>query len=482
MKRPTPALPTLPFVARMTRGRFLAGLGASGLGLAALSALPAQAAQQPLAGSRRPPRRLVGRTDQQPRPQGGQTFYTHGHDLPQTQSADRLATWLESEHGAYFIDGWFFFGRLVDEMHPDDVGAFLVALQRVLVAKPGEIYEAYGGGIGFNSASQGHYEYAPVVFRRDTSSNRVVVTSNPWRLDVYSPGQTTPLLTMKTVSGRMGQVGTAYLLEADIPAEMNPSQGGRLQALVWLRDRFGVINQGYGTTAFCPQFVTPAQREEITQHYAGSVSDYLERTRDPMICQGSWYYQLPLLDVEQFSISVGGSLRSQGRSGLLWMDQLVQTFDTQSGVVLLDTAYEFFAIQLPEEDAALMVLHVDSVYGRFPVATYYNERCVRDRNGALQPLYSWPIDGISIEPDPLSVWSSPRSGRTYYRRCRVRLSSPVMSADLTISASFDDQEIQEQSEGLWDYEGIGSVEGTLDGRSVKGMVFLEMVPTTVTSE
>ncbi|MGE5234720.1 MAG: lipocalin family protein [Acidobacteriota bacterium] len=161
------------------------------------------------------------------------------------------------------------------------------------------------------------------------------------------------------------------------------------------------------------------------------------------------------------------------------MDQLVQTHDQRSWDVLRDSKYEFFAIQFPDEHAALMVFHVDSKKGRFPVATFYNRHSGRADNGARRPVYSWPIDGIEIRPDRDSKWTSRRSGNSYYLRQRLRLVSADRSADLTINMAMKDQEFQEEPGGLWDYEGIGDVRGKLNGRSVNGQAFLEMVPSTV---
>lgn len=448
-------------VPRLTRRRLIAGLGATGIGVAA--ARPGLAAG-----------RLLDPTQRYPSPTEGQTYYTRSHDLAQTRGPNRLATWLEREHLEYQLGGWFFFGRLVGDAGPDDLAAFLIALQRV----PVQGVDFMAGGVGFRPKGHSRYEYAPVVFPRDLSDNRVVVRSDPWVASVRSPDHREPLIRMKTISGRMGARGTRYLLEADIPADLNPRPTGRIRARVRVRDRFGVINQGYGATAFCPQFLTPAQKRKVTNAHGGSVRDYLKETGDPMICQGSWYYQLPFLEVERFTVTVGDSLRSEGRRGLLWMDQLVQTYDRRAAAALLDSKYEFFAIQFPDEHSALMVLHVDGANGRFPVATYYDNSGGRGPNDARRPTYSWPITGIDIEPDPSRTWRSPFSGYTYNLRYRIRLRSREMSADLTITMTMKNQEFQEQAGGLWDYEGIGDVKGRLNGRRVDGHAFLEAVPAT----
>lgn len=62
---------------------------------------------------------------------------------------------------------------------------------------------------------------------------------------------------------------------------------------------------------------------------------YLKRTRNPMIDQGSWYYQLPFLEVEQFSITIGDTVQSKGTLGLLWTDGIVQSYNKSADSGLL---------------------------------------------------------------------------------------------------------------------------------------------------
>lgn len=452
--------------AGLTRRRFIAGGGAAAV--ASRSGLV---------------RRLLAHAAHYPMP----TYFTLGHGVPHTRSARMLANWLETEHFNYSLDSWFFFGRLVSDANPQDAAAFFIALQRLPYKIGGRLVrDVYGAGVGFAQRSPEGYEAATDSFPRSSRPDGVVVRPDPWRVDLYNrSAQAAPLMTMRALAGRMGEAGTVYRLSADIPKGYGDGPGptGRLRAEVRVRDRFGAISNGYGTAAFAPQFVTVAQKKTILKRYGGSVQRYLERTRDPMTDQGSWYYQLPFLHVEQFSVMVGDTVRSKGTRGLLWMDGIVQSYNKQTyDYVLKESTYEFFAMQFPEESTALMVFHVDSpISGRFPVANLYNTRSKRTANGARKPVYSWPINGIEIKPDLGSRWQwrSPVSGNQYHLRYHVRLHSPHMSADLTVTMAFTDQEILERSEhgtGIYDYEGIGDVEGTLNGRRVQGQAFLEAVP------
>jgi len=148
---------------------------------------------------------------------------------------------MSSEHFDYDLDGWFFFGSLVDSANPDDPGAFFIAVQRIEESSNGFRTPMVPAIVGFNSRSLGKYEFRG-FFTIDITS-LMTVTSNPWTVKLISPFQSGPLITMSTVSGTMGAADAVYSLIADIP-DFN---GVRLKANVQLRDRFGTVNQGDGT-------------------------------------------------------------------------------------------------------------------------------------------------------------------------------------------------------------------------------------------
>ncbi|MDD5100124.1 MAG: hypothetical protein PHP66_04150 [Syntrophales bacterium] len=435
---------------KLTRRQFIAGIGATAL------------AVHPLLGCNG-----SNNTRQYPKPKPGDTYFTQGYELSQTQSAEHLATFMETDHSEYDLNGWFFFGSLVDSVHPDDIGVLAFSVQRVGLLEKILGAQQVPVGVGFNSKSYGKWEFWG-FYTLDVAPF-MTVTADPWNVTLLSPfASEPPLVTMQTVSGRMGQVDTVYLIKADIPGLDAP----RLKAEVRFRDRFGVINQGYGTAAFCVQNITGEQREMMKMFHGGSAQSYLESTGDPMICQGDYYYQMPFLEVEEFSIMRGDTLRSKGTSGLLWADVLSASYDEQALKVYKDMLSTFFAIQFPEENIAMMVLRIDSANGSMPIATLYSNDCERTRNSARKPLYSWPIDGIKIEPDPESKWVSPVSQKTYYLQYRIQLESVHRNADLTIKMVIDNQEVVTDQETS--YPGLGSVEGTLDGHPVTGQVFLEV--------
>jgi predicted secreted hydrolase len=279
-------------------------------------------------------------------------------------------------------------------------------------------------------------------------------------------------MTMKLISGNMGEAGALYGLSADVPDQL----GGRLQADVKVRDRLGAVNQGYGSASFFPQFLTASQSEEITRSFGNSVRDYLEATGDPMAGQGSYYYSLPLLDVEEFTIARNGAPLSSGSGGTLWMDHVVQTYDQQAVEVLIDgeASWEFFSVMLPEANAAIMAIEITSANGTLPVATLFRGDSDRTRNGALKAANNWEMDKIDIEEVPGTIWVSPLTGQQYVQRHRVRLASQTLPVDLTITMVRENQEIVVGD--TIKYEGLAVVEGTLGGEDVEGTAFVELQP------
>ncbi len=406
----------------------------------------------------------------QPGPTAGCPFFTQDHDLPQTQSAQQLAEFLATEHFEYDLDGWFFFGSLVDDAAPEDIGVFFIAVQRIEMSNNGFRAPIVPAIVGFNSASLGAYIFRG--FLTLAADPLMVVTPDPWSVELNSPLQAGPLITLGLVSGTMGAADAVYRLSADIPNLQNV----RLQVEVQLCDRFGVVNQGYGTSSFFPQYLTDTQREQIMISSVHSVPAYLDATSDPMSCQGSYYYSLPLMDVEQFSVMRDSVLLSSGTNGTMWMDYVVQTYDQKASEVFSNASWDFFAIQLPEENAAIMVLQVKSETGSLPVATLFRNDSERTLNSARKAVHSWAIDEIEIETVPGTIWTSPATGQQYFMQHHIRLQSETWPVDLTIKMIQENQEIVIDTTSTIKYEGLGTVEGTLGGISVTGQAFVEVQP------
>lgn len=405
-----------------------------------------------------------------PEPAAGCAFFTQDYALPQTQSAQQLSEYLSSEHFEYDLDGWFFFGSLVDNAAPDDIMVFFIAVQRIEMSYNGFRAPVVPAIVAFSNDSLGKYEWRGFV-TLDMDS-LMTVTSNPWNLTLNSPFPVEPLITMSLISGSMGAADAVYSLTADIP-DFN---GVMLQAEVQLCDRLGVVNQGYGSASFFPQYLTEEQRAQIMGSSVRTVSNYLEATGDPMSCQGSYYYSLPLMDVEQFSIKLDDTISlSNGSDGLMWMDYVVQSYDQRASEVFSNASWDFYAIQLPEANAAIMVIEINSATGSLPIATLFRYDSDRTLNSARKAVHSWAINEIDIYHVPGTEWKSPKSGLNYAMQHHIQLTSTDYSADLTIKMVREDQEIVIDSTKI-KYEGLGSVEGTLGGLPVTGQAFVEIQP------
>ncbi len=406
-----------------------------------------------------------------PQPATGCVYYTPGYELPQTQSKPLLAEFLSTEHFEYDLDGWFFFGSLVDSAAPDDIGGFLIGVQRIKEPVYGFRIPVVPAIVAFNNKSLGHYEFRG-FFTIDVFP-LMTVNPDPWSVKLNSPFQSGPLITMGLVSGTMGDADAVYSITADIP----DADSIRMQVELRFRDRLGAVNEGDGPASFFVQFLTDVQRQQIMASPEHTVSDYLEATGDPMSCQGSYYYSQPLMDVEQFSIMIDSVPLTSGSDGLMWMDYVVQTYDQRAGEVFKDASWEFFAIQLPEQNAAIMVIQITSATGSLPVAKLFRNDSERTRNGARSAIHSWAIDEISIEPIG-SIWTSQATGLKYAQHHRIQLLSDDWSADLIVDMVIEDQEIviTVDTAKTIKYEGLATVEGMLDGQPVKGRAFVELQP------
>jgi hypothetical protein len=410
-----------------------------------------------------------GEGEQQwPDPVTGAPFFTQEYGLPQTKSAEELSKYLASEHFENDLDGWFFFGSLVDSAQPDDPGVFFISMQRIEVPVEGSPQPLVPAVVAFNSPSLGQYVFGG-EYTLDVSP-LVNVISDPWSVEINSPDQADPLMSMSLISGSMGAADAQYRLAADVPDQL----GGRLQAEVILRDPFGVVNQGYGTASFFPQYLTEPQQEQISGSFDNSVRDYLEGTGDPMSGQGSFYYSQPLMDVEQFTITRDNAPLSSGTSGTMWMDNVVQTYGEQASEILKNASWEFFSIMLPEEDTAIMVIQITSATGTLPVATLFSDESDRTRNSARKAVYSWPMDEIDVAAVPGTTWTSPGTGQQYAQQHRIQLGPDTFPVDLTITMVRENQEVVVGD--TIKYEGSAWVEGTLGDKEVKGTAFVELQP------
>lgn len=444
-----------------------------------------------------------------------QASYANDYGAPWTQSRAALAGFLSSEHLGYDLDGWFFFGSLMEPT--GRTSAFMLAVQRIDEVIGGMRIPFVPAIVGYRNPSLGRYLYGGTV---DIDIPPLVtVTQDPWKVTVLyasdsrradadradsrgphaqdpdpdrpdsrgpdanrpDPRDSNPQraesldwMSMELVSGQMGRPGARYLLCADVTDQF----GERLTASVSLRDRLGVLNDGYGPRSFYPQWITPLQRLLIRADYSGSTNSYLRRTLDPMTSQGSYYYSLGLLDVKRFRVGVASrSSFATGGRGTMWMDYVVQSYDAVARSVVAKASWLFFAVQLPSRDRVILINQLDTGAGRLRIARLFRGgRTATFRNGARKAVAQWDSDDIRITPVRGSTWTSQASGLTYPMTYRIRLNGPYRARRgvLILRALRKDQEIIVGD--TVKYEGLMKVTGTLGGKRIRGTAWAELQP------
>ena len=165
------------------------------------------------------------------------------------------------------------------------------------------------------------------------------------------------------------------------------------------------------------------------------------------------------------------------------MDYVVQSYDEKALEAIQDVSWQFFAIQLPEINTALMVIEITTKTGTLPIAKLFDLESEKTLNFASKAKQSWAINEINIEPVSGSKWVSPKSGKEYNTQHRIQLMSNDYPADFVVSMITDDQEIYiEFPDGnggvkkMIKYEGMATVEGTIAGSQISGQAFVELQP------
>lgn len=380
-------------------------------------------------------------------------FYSEVYTLPQTQSAQKLSDYLTGKHLDYHQYGWNICASMTD--NNNNTLAFFFAIE---YAEDG----GYRGGVGFGNSEEG-FKWSGFI------NTGIETTANPWSVKLTSSDLPGMFVKMELTSGLMGSANAIIRLTADVI----DLYGKSLQLDVRLRDPFGAINQGYGTTSLYPHYLTEAQRTAIMALPEKSIGAYLTATDDRMSCQGAYYYALPLMDVEQFSIMYDNVTLS-GTSGKSWMDYFVKSYNETPLQMQAGSRWDWIAIQLPEINTAINILKIsNSTSATLPFARLFNTDSERTKNGAYKAAHSWALDEISVEPVPGSEWTSP-SGQEYYMQYRIKLESVTKPGDLTVTMLRNNQTVM-LPEGS-NYQGIGIVEGTLGGQVVHGQCWVEVQP------
>ncbi|HJX28469.1 MAG TPA: lipocalin-like domain-containing protein [Thermoanaerobaculia bacterium] len=167
----------------------------------------------------------------------------------------------------------------------------------------------------------------------------------------------------------------------------------------------------------------------------------------------SYYYSLTRMPATG-TIRVGGeSFTVQGSA---WMDREWSTSSLGEGQV----GWDWFALQL-SDGTDLMLYQLRDAEGRPDPSS---SGSIAGPGGETRPL---ALRDFSLEP--LATWESPDSGARYPARWRVRV--PSEELDLTVTPLLADQEL-DVSFRYW--EGAVAMEGTRQGRPVRGNGYVEL--------
>lgn len=406
--------------------------------------------------------------------EAAEVHYTSQLNLPQTQSAEGLSDFFSFDQSGIHLQSYCIFGKLVEEGKP--VNAYMSIVQRLDEEIPdfgSYMFPIVIAGAGFNNPETAHIIFGGSYGIAELTE--AVTVTRPWHAHVESPNTPpTPYpnntTDMMLLSGVMGQKGARYR----ITSQAKDLENGALETSVEVTDEMGIVNDGYGPASFFPQWLTDEQRSVINSTYGGSVGDYLEASGNPMTDQGSYYYSAPMLKVDSFTITRNGQTVSQGNDGLLWMDIVYQSFDAAAQSIVKTATWNFFTLQFPDDNLAMMVTSVHNDYnGDLPVATLFSTTGTKSANGALNPSYRWNLQDIAITPVSGKTWTSPSSNLTYYTQYKITLGGEH-KADLTVTMSWDEQELKVNN--TVKYEGYAEVTGTLDGKTVSGSAWVELQP------
>lgn len=383
-------------------------------------------------------------------------YYSEDYSLPQTLSPLQLSDYMTGQHKDYHLFGWDICASLITA---DDTIAFFWSIEYV---EP-----SCRGAVGFNSRSSNGFKWGGFA------NPSMEVTNAPWSVKLSSPDMPGKYVKMELVSGLMGSASAKYRLTADVI----DFEGKIFKVDVQLSDPFGVINQGYGTTSFYPHYITELQRSQIMALPEKTIGAYLTATGDKMVCQGDYYYAIPLMSVDNFLIEYDTSTIS-GTSGKSWMDYFVKSFTKESLEATSESKWDWIAMEFPEINTAINVLNITNVSGSLPFARLYNTESERTRNGAKSAAHSWEIDKITVEPVAGSEWTSPSTGQKYAMQFHVVLNCETWPGDLMVTMLRPNQEVvlPEGSE----YQGLGFISGTLRGEQVSGRCWIEVQPVGLT--
>nr|WP_277816655.1 lipocalin family protein [Microbacterium aquimaris] len=184
---------------------------------------------------------------------------------------------------------------------------------------------------------------------------------------------------------------------------------------------------------------------------------------------------MPLVEVREWSVTIGSSYVARGTDGLLFFDNLTETYN-DSAQYIVKNGYEWteFSVQLPDSRQGMLIATTGQAeVGDLHYAMIGGAGSTASANGTLEPTANWPQGAISITPTA-DTWTSPGSCYVYHLTYDVTLagSETRPAADLTFRAAAQNQELVALKRAV--YEGLFTYEGTLGGEEVSGYAWGEI--------
>lgn len=409
--------------------------------------------------------------------------------LAQGKDCTGFRSFLSTGLPQYDSQSFEFFGHLVDDQGQINSIALMSQGNTVIPGLQVPWLTMEETGLIFNRLSLDQGPTFGGLYGIADLSVPTTLSYAPWNIHVEQR-QPPQVVDMRVVSGAIGAVGSVYDLTVSVEAGMAGSSARERATLsIRAKDRTGVIQWGYGPNGFFPLWMfdgtplpassgpipTTDQRSSIMNQYGGDIGAYLEATGDPMTGQGSQYYSMPLVEVEEWSVAIGSSYVARGTGGELFFDNLTETYnDAAQYVVRNDYEWTEFSVQLPDSLQGMLIATTgQKEVGQLHYAMIGGAGSSQSANGTLQPTANWPQGAIHIAPTD-ETWTSPHSCYVYHLDYSVRLdgSATRPAADLTFRAVADDQELTALGRAV--YEGLFSYEGTLGGESVSGYAWGEI--------
>jgi predicted secreted hydrolase len=175
--------------------------------------------------------------------------------------------------------------------------------------------------------------------------------------------------------------------------------------------------------------------------------------------QASYYYSMTRLEATG-EVRSGAEGTSIPVKGLAWMDHEFMT----STLAPNQQGWDWFSAQL-DDGSDLMIYQL------------------RLEDGGIEPMSGGTLrraDGTTtkilssqMRLDPLETWRSPKTGARYPIQWRIRV--PHLRLDLQATSRAANQEMADDGVvGFSYYEGSTRFEGTLEGRPVQGLGYMEL--------